>query len=286
MTYRSRKYTIILILLFVLSGCEKLVRYNAPEYNQKLVVNSFLSPSDSVYNVSVTSNQPVYMIVDHEEVPGIISGTISDGTNEVPLVKKGPGYHFWPEDMPLIPGTTYTLKLSSENGLNVEASSTIPEVKDFMMKIDTLSVTHEGYYDSWKEFRVNTEFTDDPEEINYYSIIGSFMGYKTNEKLEVHSFKEKLWFEESYLKDNRKDAENRIKRSAWLMRSSAYYDSAFVTVYLLNTEESYYLYHKSLEKYGQGDNPFSEASPVYSNIEGGLGIFTSYTMDSLRFRLK
>jgi hypothetical protein len=41
-----------------------------------------------------------------------------------------------------------------------------------------------------------------------------------------------------------------------------------------------------LNEFDRSDNPFSEAKPVYSNIKGGLGIFTSYTMDSLRFRLK
>jgi hypothetical protein len=35
-----------------------------------------------------------------------------------------------------------------------------------------------------------------------------------------------------------------------------------------------------------GENPFSKATPVYSNVNGGFGIFTSYTIDSLAVRLK
>jgi hypothetical protein len=34
------------------------------------------------------------------------------------------------------------------------------------------------------------------------------------------------------------------------------------------------------------ENPFSEATPAYSNVNGGFGIFTSYTIDSFAVRLK
>jgi hypothetical protein len=71
-----------------------------------------------------------------------------------------------------------------------------------------------------------------------------------------------------------------------LGQSFSYYDSAFIKIYLLNTEKSYYLYQKSLEDYKSGEDPFTEVTPVYSNIDGGLGIFTSFTIDSLIYRLR
>jgi len=64
------------------------------------------------------------------------------------------------------------------------------------------------------------------------------------------------------------------------------HDSLVVKIYIYNLEKSYYLYHKSLDDYNDGANPFSEATPVYSNITGGLGIFTSYTIDSLIVKYK
>jgi hypothetical protein len=63
-------------------------------------------------------------------------------------------------------------------------------------------------------------------------------------------------------------------------------DSAFLRIYLLSTDKPYYDFHKSLENYSLGDTPFAEPSFVYSNVKGGLGIFASYTLDSLIFRLK
>lgn len=63
-------------------------------------------------------------------------------------------------------------------------------------------------------------------------------------------------------------------------------DSSIVKIYLFNVEKSYYQYHKSLDDYNDSGNPFSEATPVYSNINGGLGVFTSYTIDSLVVKFK
>lgn len=45
---------------------------------------------------------------------------------------------------------------------------------------------------------------------------------------------------------------------------------------LLETDDNYYKYHRSLEKYHDGDDPFTEFSPIYSNIKGGYGIFSGY----------
>ena len=86
--------------------------------------------------------------------------------------------------------------------------------------------------------------------------------------------------------DKEADSESAIKSSTGLVQSFSNYDSAFIKIYLMNTEKSYYLYHKSIEDYNSGDDPFSEVTPVYSNITGGLGVFTSFTVDSLFFRLK
>ncbi len=289
MKYLQTKYILFFFMAIAACGCEKYVSFvNAPVFKQKLVVSSFLSPSDSVSYISVTSNQPVYTIVYQEEKPGALAGTITDGIKEIQLDTVETGFLFRNDKMAVVPGHTYTVRISSDKDLYAEASATIPAVKDFMIELDTLTIAHgnPGSNEYWKEFKINAEFSDDPAETNFYSVTGRFTGYKTEESHETRTYKERLWFEESFLKDQKKDGNNRIKITTGLSRSLGYYDSAFVSVFIMNTEESYYLYHKSLEKYGGSDNPFSEASPVYSNIRGGLGIFTSYTMDSLRFRLK
>lgn len=44
---------------------------------------------------------------------------------------------------------------------------------------------------------------------------------------------------------------------------------------LFNTDQPYFDFHRSLEAY-QNDNPFTEPSLLYTNVQGGLGVFASY----------
>jgi hypothetical protein len=63
-------------------------------------------------------------------------------------------------------------------------------------------------------------------------------------------------------------------------------DSAFLRIYLLSTDKPYYDFHRSAENISLGDGPFTEPTLLYSNVSGGLGIFASYTLDSLIYRIK
>ncbi|MCU0461178.1 MAG: DUF4249 domain-containing protein [Bacteroidales bacterium] len=286
MKYRSIKYFLLLIFLLTGSGCEKYINYvNSPEFEQKLVVTSFISPSDTLSKVFVTSNQRLYEFHGEMEDPGVITGTISDGTTEIELKSTSSGLSFSRDKMPVISGKTYTLKVYSSKGLYAEAKATVPQKREILIKVD--SVTKDMYdYMPGNELVVNIELTDYQGERNYYNIIGNYVAYSSKSiSVPKNDFYFPMyWFE--YIDDKRASPDNKIKLDAWIIPSISDSDSAFINLKILNTEDSYYLYHTSLKQFDYGDNPFSEAKPVYSNIEGGLGIFTSYTLDSLRFRLK
>ena len=284
MRHRSSIFILLLIFLFSGSGCEKYISYvNSPEFVQKLVVTSFISPSDTVSRIFVSSNQPLYSFSEKLADPGDLSGTISDGTTEIELDTTSFGLSFSHDKMPVTPGKTYTLKISSTKGLYAEAKATVPQKREILIKVDTISQDVYEYMPG-VEMVVNFELTDYPDEKNYYNVIGKFSGYEPaddsggNFSYPIYRFE--------YIDDIKAGGDNRIRLDSWIIPAIINYDSAFITVYLMNTERSYYLYHTTLRNFDYGDNPFSEARPVYSNIEGGLGIFTSYTMDTLRFRLK
>lgn len=284
MKYNSSIFFVLLIYLFTGSGCEKYINYvNSPEFKQKLVITSFISPSDTVSRIFVSSNQPLYSYSEKLEEPGDLSATISDGTTEVELDTTSYGLSFNHNRMPVISGKTYTLKISSSKGLYAEARTTVPRKREILIKIDTISQEVHSYLQG-TEMGINIELTDYPGEKNYYNVIGKFTGYFPEDYSEGGYYYPRYWFE--YIDDKEAGSDNRIRLDTWIIPSVNKYDSAFITVYLMNTEKSYYLYHTSIYQYDHGDNPFSEASPVYSNIEGGLGIFTAYTIDSLVFRLK
>jgi len=284
--YRLNKYILLLLLVLSAYGCEKWVKFDStPAFEQKLVVTSFISPSDTVSEIYVTSNQRLYGFYEQLEEPGDLTGTISDGTTEVQLDTTSSGLSFSRDKMPVISGKTYTLKISSSKGLYAEAVTTIPQKRETMIKVDTVTVNQDvPGYESSGFLRISVEFTDYPGEKNYYNIIGKITVFKTTPGPETDIYYYRFWFE--YINDMKASPDNKITLNKWMTPSINNYDSAFINVSLLNTEESYYMYHTSLNEFDRSDNPFSEAKPVYSNIEGGLGIFTSYTVDSLRFRLK
>lgn len=283
MRNRSLIYYLLLILLLSGTGCEKYIPFvNAPVFEQKLVITSFISPSDTLSRIYVSSNQRLYGFTEQPEYPGDLTGTISDGTNEIELDTTSFGLSFSHDRMPVIPGKTYTLKVASSNGLYAEATATVPQQREILIKVDTTTRETDDYM-TVSILALDIELTDYPGEKNFYNVIGKLTGYKsTSNQNSIKSIR--YWCE--YIDDKVASPDNRIKLESWEVPSLNNYDSAFIDIILLNTEESYYRYHKSLKNYDSGDNPFSEASPVYSNIEGGLGIFTSYTVDSLVFRLK
>ncbi|MFH0843813.1 MAG: DUF4249 domain-containing protein [Bacteroidota bacterium] len=292
MKYRSYKYMLLPVFILTGYGCEKYVPYvDPPAFEQKLVITSFISPSDTVSYIYITSNQPAYGFHEQMEEPGDVTGSISDGTKEIQLDTTSSGLYFMNDQMPIISGKTYTLKVSDSKGLYAEATTTIPKQHEMMISVDTIIIVQEvPDYEPYIELRIFTEFTDIPDEKNYYSIAGRLTLFKTIDGSETLIHEGVVWFEEPYITDKDTDSDNKIKLETWISISYQYifqnYDSAFLSIYLMNTEEAYYLYHTSIYENQYSDNPFSEVKPVYSNINGGFGIFTSYTIDSLVYRIK
>ena len=283
---KSLKYSILLLIIII--GCESEVdNVRLPEFQQKLVIASFISPADSESIIYVISNQRLFGDLSIKELPGRLSGTISDGILEVGLDAIPGGLRLKHGALPIVPGQTYTLKVEDDKGLKAEGMSTVPMPAEFNLITDTFSVQyHEPGFLPWREYKVDIAFSDIQDEENYYCIKGSITSYMTEDSSKTYSFDEPLYFEKKIFTDSEADTNNKIRLSTGISGYFTSSDSAFLKIYLLNTEKSYYLYHRSLENYNKGDNPFTEPTPVYSNITGGFGIFASYTIDSLIFRLK
>jgi hypothetical protein len=61
--------------------------------------------------------------------------------------------------------------------------------------------------------------------------------------------------------------------------------SLHIYIFIGVTDENYFNYHRSVTNF-QDDNPFSEPTPVYTNITGGLGVFGSYSGRIISINLK
>jgi hypothetical protein len=284
------RYLSILVTLISIS-CEKEVgNAKVPLFIPKLVLTSFLSPSDSISCIDVNSNKPLYGDLENLNPIGTLTGKISDGEKEIVLKQKENKLFFTSNDMQIINGKTYRISVSSDKNMKAGGTCTIPVDFDLKLMSDTFSILRHGEipeYREWREFRARVIFTDQPGSENYYRLYGRYVGFITKPQSPVPEYySEYVWIENELMTDRSADNEGNIITEFNLNRSYTYYDSAFLKIYILNTEESYYLYHKSLDDYTDNENPFSESTPVFSNIEGGLGVFTSYSIDSIVIRLK
>jgi hypothetical protein len=234
--------------------------------------------------------------LNSEEPLGKLTGFISDGINEVELDTSSKGLKFSNKSMQIRYGQTYKIKITSESGLSGEGICTVPEKKNFQMELDTFSVLRQlpqgmqsPYGSSYRSIDFKATFKDAPGEENFYRIQSTTLAYYKNQTTQEMRISDGyLTFDKEYNTDKGLDGKSIVFTTIGNYR---YFfepprDSTIVVIYLYNLEKSYYLYHKSLEDYNVGGNPFSEATPVYSNIDSGLGIFTSYTIDSLVVKYK
>jgi hypothetical protein len=277
---------ILVVILLVFISCEKEadnIKY--PVFKQKLVVYGILSPGNEKNYISVNSTINIYGPKFSIVKWGNMTATISNGTNEISLDTTIGGYVFRSSDFPVEEGKTYTLRIISDFGLSAEASCTVPFRRNLNIEIDT---TMRQYYDtpntgnSYTWINLDLYFNDFKGETNYYRLLSIINSHRSTEP--KYNSRE-TGNEFSVLSDKGHDGE-KFKITMPGYWKGALSDSTFLKAYLLNTDKAYYDYQKSLENYSSGEDPFTEPSPLYTNITGGLGIFAAYTVDSLIYRLK
>lgn len=291
------KITVLLTFAIAYSCTKDADNLKYPEYKQKLVISGYLSPEEKTHYISVECNQILY--VNHHEYTGYrnMTATISNGENEISLRPSfykyynfdlsvwdsvRTGFLFTSTELPVEEGKTYTLKVYNENDLLAESSCTVPFKRDLSPKLDTTRIISPTGY---SYFKANFSFTDIAGEENYYALLCEYVDYKSRNILLQPYFSNLIDPEISYFNDIGIDGK-RSKIQLENIYPSKYLDSVFIKIFFLNTDKPYYDYQKSILNYVSGETPFTEASPVYSNIKGGLGIFAAYTYDSIIVRLK
>ena len=284
---KSKGQIIALLLILVSVSCEKDANnVKLPQFGHKLVVTSFISPYDSVSYVTIDSNERLYGDLSDIEPLGNVKVTISDGTKKIDLKKGNIQYYFRRKDMAIRAGGTYNLEVTSDKGLRADAKCSIPFQRDLNITADTVTL-HNNNPDigSWSERSIKVFLEDPPGEKNYYSVEGRLLDY--NRFYGGYPYITNLYNEEEiWFNDEGSDGKQIFANSFRSQYNPLDSDSLKAVIYILNTNKDYFTYHKSLTKYSGGDNPFSEVSPVFSNINGGLGIFAGYTVDSIVLRLE
>jgi hypothetical protein len=304
--------SLLLILTCNLSSCRKVAsNIDPPEFIQKLVVDAYISPDKTNNRIFISSNERRFgELTGRCEPFGNVSLSIYENSEEIQFdtVRENyndTGYNYWIRNFKFKEGQTYSLKVISDVGLEAEASCKIPLRRDFRITVDTASRRTTNEY-GHKIFLLTAKIsiTDFPGEANYYRLLYLYETYRPTFPNSKHlSYQDAVettvpgWAETNAWENDRVSNDVGLDGKKFILRTIEFrpvyldsrnpvIDSAFLRICLLNTDKPYYDFHKSRENYSLGDSPFTEPVFLYSNIKGGLGIFASYTLDSLIFRIK
>lgn len=201
--HRTMKNIIIIsIITCLFTSCKSLVTDIDIPYHNRLVIQCFISPQDTLLEVSVTQTAPVIGTVldGAERYPNILNANVvlSDGqksvtipykTLQLPSAYDADGeyiftarsrYFLSAKNLPIIAGKNYTLKISAPGFESVESSCLIPTKVVAEKDISSIqtSVTGnigrgaKGTYPS-----IEVRFKDIEGEESFYSI-GQFFYQK------------------------------------------------------------------------------------------------------------
>ncbi|MDY0198628.1 MAG: DUF4249 domain-containing protein [Tenuifilaceae bacterium] len=272
---KTRVLGILIMLTGVLSCIDDVDDLNLPKVEPKIVVQSFICPNESI-KVMVWQSKPINYntpaIDDYSDENNVIEVQNAlvvlkntDGTQEVviPFVNELRMYTISPAMFEIVMGGTYYLSVSVPGFDEVKASTRVPSYAPILMgvELDTSKT------DEWGDLQaiISGSIVDEASSANFYALFafdfGEYSSGYNNNYLSVYN-------------DLGCDGQNIPFRIDFSLSS---YSDHRIRLYALTVDKHYYKFHKSLNTVDDfGDNPFAEATPLYSNIEGGLGVFASY----------
>jgi len=269
-----------IILVSITSCIDDVDNLTLPAVEPKLVVQSFISPTDSVkVNVwlskPINYNLPINDVYYGDEVIVVSNANVlltsQSGTEQmlVPFDSSLGLYALSPEEFSIQMGETYTLSVTSPDYGTVTASTTVPSYVPIVsnVELDTLNANE------WGDVRgiLTGYLTDEGSVENFYAThVFNYSEYAIGEDtLTYISFSKRM-----LISDKGYDGEDIPFKVDFCL---SVYGEHLVHLYALSVDEHYYHFHWSLDNIEDfEDNPFAESTHLYSNVEGGLGVFASY----------
>ncbi len=253
-----------------------ITEVDAPPAKAKLVVTGYISPDNDSITVRVTMSNPIYVTRPYGNEMNVNKDAtvlISDGLDTLQLVYNSQKqvYQASQQLLPVIYGKTYYLKVTAPGGYEATSSCTVPEVSPPDLEIEKIDSVGNSPYTS---YIVHFKFQDLPGAGDYYSLNAAEYEDHPEWGDDPYTFWN-VGFDrgEQYVSDKNKDGEY-FSYKTWEITFNN--DSSRFYLAICLTDEHYYKYHKAIYN-SDDENPFAEPYPIYSNINGGLGVFAAFT---------
>ena len=307
---------LLLALTFWVAACDATTSADLAGPAPRLVIGG-LFEADSLWKIDVTRTQdvtsdsrglqPHLVKVDGATVVIRQGETVIDTLEQYVFKGRPTRVYFSPDDRPE-PGVTYSLHASAPGFDPAEARGRAPRSVSFEASVDTVRVSG-----SHVTLDVAVSFDDPAGEANYYEIaLVEHLRYvhdRDSMRADYHFFStsDPLLLEGSYdrvvadagaptysraaqFNDRAIDGTRHTIQMKTRVSSEMLEEERFQGLYVVlkTLSAKYYRYKKSrqpLEDAVDLANPFQEPVQLYSNVEGGLGIFAGSNARAVRLKL-
>ena len=308
---RLRTLLCALLASFLLLSCGSLRNEVSPSLlskeGERLVINSYISPQDTLLSVKVSRSKPV-LGEQTDVLPfNVANATVSltDGNRTVVLryLEGKQWYQAKANLLPILTGKTYTLTVSTPDGRKVTANATVPNPVPINRGL--LDSTVVPFTNRLKKvYSIRFDWQDPIPAANFYEYAAYFI-WGTNSSVNVPNtdpsavLRQLIFSGESrtgnLVSDARQDGGLLTSLSAEVgvvevnsnvpnsevelnrLTLGKVLPNARVVMQLLSTDELYFRYADAVLRQRQNrDNPFAEPVLIPTNIQGGLGCFAAY----------
>lgn len=266
------------LFVIILQSCnrEKIVLDNLPS-EHKLAVHCYLdADSGKMIVAKIFQANPVFG--EHTSANNPLMDAVVEITHEGKTITLNPDfmssdYKAFMQDGFISDNGEYELRISHpdyamiKSKINLIPKYTTDEIEGKIKKV-------KGNTDSTYKINYEVNWADDNNRKNYFRIIPQ-IGY-INDASPLDTFFMSASYGNIFLSDDIKKINNKIQ---WAESSDFYafqmegFSPKVVKVYILQVDETYYLYHQMLKQLNLGG--ISEAFILNGNIKGAYGIFAA-----------
>ncbi|MCG9880064.1 MAG: DUF4249 domain-containing protein [Bacteroidia bacterium] len=252
-------------------SCEKEADVKVPATNPKLVLFSFLSNENAQQTAFVSWSAPVIGSNQELKIEPNANVYLVDESGVKVSFAFNQIMSFYVSPMNAIsiePGKTYTV-VAVLGKDSVWGTTKIPLQA---VKIDEYGMSKvPSPFEGEEKRRFTCKWTDIVNQENYYRItLDPKLDFPTDGLDEMYN---------GFYSDRQKDGET-FATSFEINTYNPPGSQSKYTLNLLTCDYPYYEYHRRRVNYF-GDDPFSEPSPMYTNVKGGLGVVGSYLKSSV-----
>lgn len=303
-------YFFTLIILF--TSCDIVVDLDIPEHERVLVVNSILT-TDSMINASISHSLGAFdassiSYVNNATVEvyedGILLGEMDEQAslsyNSSGELDSTYAYNF---NQNPVAGKIYSYEIVHPDYEAVRAETTVPAA--VKLNVNDLTLLSEEDYE--KHFRVRFSFNDAPED-NFYRLrlryqneyYDGFDYFESNDASMISSagvqsdgatfYGDEALFDDDMFNGTEKEISIDFfdyNKFFWGEEPDYDFETEY-TLELTSVSESYYIYIRSLRAHYDNQDQFifaGEPVQVFTNIENGLGVLGSMSLDTVLLEL-